>query len=166
MSVMAGVTFEGEPLPPYLMFKSDADLPRFQKTFLVMLPQVEARYGYPDQRRFNVPLTANKKGGMNSESFKLWYMHVLKTYFPDAADEPCKRIMDKSDSGPGRFSVEFNAQARLDGFYHIPGTPNGTEVGQEMDQLFAYFKSLIYKNMDRIEKGRWKVEGASAQLSM
>lgn len=62
--------------------------------------------------------------------------------------------MDKSDSGPGRFGVEFNAQARLDGFYHFPGTPNGTEVGQEMDQLFAYLKSLIYSNMDRIEKGR------------
>jgi hypothetical protein len=108
---MAGVTFEGEPLPPYLMIKSEAELPQFTRTFLATLPQIEARYGYPERRRFNVPFTANKKGGMNSEAFKLWYTHVLKTYFPDAADVPRKRVMDKSDSGPGRFGVEFNAQA-------------------------------------------------------
>ena len=50
MSIMTGVTFEGEPLPPYFMIKSDAELPRFQQKFAT-LPQIEARHGYPDRRR-------------------------------------------------------------------------------------------------------------------
>ena len=74
--------------------------------------------------------------------------------------------MQWSDSGPGRFGVEFNAQARVDGFNHFPSTPNGTEICQEMDQLFAYLKSLLNDNMDKIEKGRWEVEDPSAQISM
>jgi len=74
--------------------------------------------------------------------------------------------MQWSDSGPGRFGVEFNAQARVDGFNHFPSTPNGTEICQEMDQLFAYLKSLLNDNMDKIEKGRWEVEDPLAQLSM
>ena len=66
--------------------------------------------------------------------------------------------MQWSDSGPGRFGV--------DGFNHFPSTPNGTEICQEMDQLFAYLKSLLNDNMDKIEKGRWEVEDPLAQLSM
>jgi hypothetical protein len=35
-----------------------------------------------------------------------------------------------------------------------------------MDQLFAYLKSLLNDNMDKIEKGRWEVKDPSAQMSM
>ena len=36
----------------------------------------------------------------------------------------------------------------------FPGVPNGTEVGQEMDQLYSYLKTIIYRNRDNLYKAR------------
>ena len=48
----------------------------------------------------------------------------------------------------------------------FPGVPNGTEVGQEMDQLYSYCKTLNYKNRDLILRERRRVEGDSATVTM
>lgn len=59
------------------------------------------------------------------------------------------------------------AQARERGFYFFPGLPNGTEIGQECDQLFSFLKLKLYTNRDRLWKERCKLEGeATAQLGL
>lgn len=95
----------------------------------------------------------------------MWHQH-LRTYFPDAADAPRQRVITKADSGPGRFNYHHLAEARVEGFVTIPGLPNGTEVGAEMDQMFGYNKTLVYGNMDTLISRKWQVEGPSAQLSL
>ena len=40
----------------------------------------------------------------------------------------------------------------LYGFYFFPELPNGTELGQEMDQLFAFLQSIIEENRKELYK--------------
>ena len=61
---------------------------------------------------------------------------------------------------------QYLAQARDFGFYIYTGLPNGTEVGQEMDQLFALLKKLVYENRDKLYKARLRVDGPSAKLTL
>jgi hypothetical protein len=150
MTVMAGINFAREALPLYFLIPTDAKEPQVKREFLLALPQVEGQYGFEGRRVVNCGWTFNKKGGMNGVAFNAWYNDWLKSLYPNAKDVPGKRILDKSDSGPGRFGEAFNSRARLDGFYHFPSTPNATEVCQEMDQLFSYFKSLVYKNINTV----------------
>ena len=58
----------------------------------------------------------------------------------------------KADRGPGRLNGRFWEIARSYGFYFFPGLPNGTELGQEMDQLFAFLKSIIEENRKELYK--------------
>ena len=58
----------------------------------------------------------------------------------------------KVDSGPGRLNEAFLVTARSYGFYFFPGLPNGTELGQEMDQVFALLKSIIEENRRALDK--------------
>ena len=74
--------------------------------------------------------------------------------YPDAADLPGLRVLLKIDSGPGRFNPELQRPLRYRGVYMFPGVPNGTEVGQEMDQLYSYLKTIIYRNRDNLYKAR------------
>lgn len=150
MTFMLGGNLALEAFPPYPMIPSSAKNPNCPVEYLRSLPQVEAQFGYPGRRHFDASWTFNEKGGMNNDAFCKWYCEVLMRYYPDAEDVPGKRVIDKSDSGPGRMGVEFNTRARSSGFYHFPSTPNCTEVCQEMDQLFAYLKMLAYKNANKV----------------
>jgi hypothetical protein len=141
----------------------DAKEPQVKREFLLALPQVEGQYGFEGRRVVNCGWTFDKKGGMNGVAFNAWYNDWLKSLYPNAKDVPGKRILDKSDSGPGHFGEAFNSRARLDGFYHFPSTPNATEVCQEMDQLFSYFKSLVYKNINTVLSKK-RAFGSSAEL--
>jgi hypothetical protein len=60
----------------------------------------------------------------------------------------------KADSGPGRMATEFLAETADEGMYFFPGLPNATEIGEEMDQLFAAFKTCTYKNRDKLYGAR------------
>jgi hypothetical protein len=40
------------------------------------------------------------------------------------------------------------AMCKKQGIYIFPGMPNGTEIGQECDQLFSYVKMCLYTNRD------------------
>ena len=57
-------------------------------------------------------------------------------------------------------------QAREMGAYFYPGLPNGTEVGQEMDQMFSSFKKHMYANRDKVSAKRQLQEGGDAQITM
>jgi hypothetical protein len=165
-TLMMGIAGD-EALPPFFIFPSKAKTndPKLQWSILDPLPQVHAQYGYKQKRYFDVPFACNEKGGMDSKTFKAWSERCLRTYFPDAADTKGKRVIAKSDSGPGRQCVEYLMEARIEGWYQYPGVPNGTENGQEMDQLFAAFKRIAYENRELLYKARWRIESEKAVLS-
>jgi hypothetical protein len=56
--------------------------------------------------------------------------------------------------GPGRSSVDFLARTHVAGALFDNGLPNGTEVTQEMDQLFSEFKRMLYSNRDLLLAAR------------
>lgn len=159
-TLMMGCNFACEALPPYFMFPSDAREPTVNSELMLAFPQVQGQYGWDAPRAFNVQFTKNKKGGMNANAFYNWFRDCIKLLYPDAADQPGKRILDKSDSGPGRDNNRFLFDARIDGFYHFPSTPNGTEVCQEMDRLFGFFKDLIMDNKNKLLMAKWQLEGS------
>lgn len=128
------------------------------------MPQCKGFFGFDNEHAFDVPFTKNPKGGMNAESHREW-ARELRSYYPKAANRPRHRVMTKSDTGPGRMDADFLSEHRIEGFCHFPSLPNGTEIGAEMDQLFAYFKTIIYDNMEKIWLKKCQVEGPNASIT-
>lgn len=85
--------------------------------------------------------------------------------YPDAQDIPGKRVLIKSDGGPGRENPNYLATARLNGFLHYPGLPNGT-LFQELDQIFGAFKSKLDKNRASIWLKRYDLCPAKAKVGI
>jgi hypothetical protein len=113
---MQGVTLGCEALPPYIMYKSMAELPKASLEFMVCLPQILGQYGFPEKQFFDVPYTGNKPGTMNNMAHHLWHQHI-RTYYPDATDVPGKCVITKSDSGPGCFDSCHLMECGIDGFH-------------------------------------------------
>jgi hypothetical protein len=67
--------------------------------------------------------------------------------YPDACDEPGKRVLLKMDYGPGRDNLEFIIKLRIRGFYLYPSVPNDTHVMQEMDAWLGNLKTVFYQNL-------------------
>jgi len=107
----------------------------------------------------------NPKGGMNSEMWVDYYLNNIMPLFPEAQDVPGKRVLIKTDSGPGRNDEAFLAGARASGFIHYAGLPNGTTVGQECDQVFGYFKQITSRNLDTLYRARQVLNGEGAALT-
>jgi hypothetical protein len=80
---------------------------------------------------------------MNIEAFYKYMIEHVCPLYPRAEDTPGRRVLVKIDSGPGRFNPDLQERLRALGFYLIPGVPNGTEAGQEMDRLYAYAKIVM-----------------------
>mmetsp|Transcript_14987 Transcript_14987/g.24792 ORF Transcript_14987/g.24792 Transcript_14987/m.24792 type:complete len:179 (-) Transcript_14987:75-611(-) len=102
---------------------------------------------------------------MTGPMLREYYQNVLKPCFPDAADCPGQRLMVKTDSGPGREDSKLLFDAKVTGTYLKTGLPNGTEVGQECDQVFAKFKSICYENRDKLSQARRCIDGEQQTLS-
>ena len=85
--------------------------------------------------------------------------------YPDAQDIPGKRVLIKSDGGPGRENPNYLATARLNGFLHYPGLPNGT-LFQELDQIFGAFKSKLDKNRASIWLKRYDLCPTKAKVGI
>lgn len=169
VTVIHGINFAGEALPPYIQFPTDATKAenyKLKAQILASLPQVWARYGYSKRRAFDVGFGMNPKGGMAKDSFFKYCVEYLTYLYPDAEDVPGRRVLLKLDSGPGRFNPDLQARLRVLGFIVFPGVPNGTEVGQEMDQMYAYAKTLCYKNRDELLRKRLQTDGDGATLTL
>ena len=85
--------------------------------------------------------------------------------FPDIEDVDGKRVLLKSDGGPGRSHQEYLALSKLDGLVHYPGLPNGT-LFQEFDQLFALLKTMIKKNRNRIWEVKFSIDHEHAKVGL
>jgi hypothetical protein len=79
------------------------------------------------------------------------------------SDNDGKQVMLKADSG---LSVSFTCQSKVEGLCYYPGVPQGTKVGQEMDQLFAAFQNGLEINQKKIYYECCLVQGAKATLTL
>lgn len=68
-----GMTFAGDPLPPYFQFPTkatDPDRYKLQCKLLASFPQIKGKFGYPVERYFDVDFGMNPKGGMTKETLR------------------------------------------------------------------------------------------------
>ena len=165
-SWMFGMNFDDEPLPPMVVLPSAAEIPKFKVHFVTEMPQVEGVFGFPGARFFAPVFAASENASFDNKLFLQWINEILVPLFPDAEDKAGYRVLLKSDSGPGRFSVEFRSVARSHGVYFFPGPPNGTELGQEMDQLYSLLKTLMEKNRKLIFEARFRLHGKRAKTDV
>jgi hypothetical protein len=158
-----------EPMPPLIIFPSKAKTDEDMKLSAKILPsfqQVEGQYGFSRKYPHDCTVALSSKGGMNAKIFENWICEEVMGYWPDACDQPGKRVLFKADYGPGRSGLGFLSRSKVDGFYYFPGLPNGTGAGQEMDQLFAAFKICAYRNRDRLFIARFAIDGTSAAVTL
>ena len=171
-TILACVTFADEAIPPLIIFPTSAkDKVKVNPAMLQGFQQICGQWGFNRTQNFvDATIAYTPKGGMTSELWAKWSLQVLVKIFPDAS--PANPYLVKLDSGTGRgsfgaASASFTARTRDMGFFFYPGLPNGTEIGQEMDQIFGPMKKVLYENRDLLYKERLLIEGAGkATLSL
>lgn len=155
-TVMVAFTFGCEPIPPLFILPSKAKQPRINVKMIQNCPYLDVQLGMKGKHPCPPEFAYNRKAGMNGEFFKVWADH-LKRYWPDMDDAPGKRVLLKSDGGPGRSGDIFLVDVRRDGLVSFPGLPNGSEDTQEADQLIAAIKAGVYRNRDSLYAARCTV---------
>ena len=173
-TLLQAINFADEVLPPFFIFPTQgqgrANYARINPKTVESFHQVEGQYGLTKRFFFDPLIAKSKIGSMTAELWKTWITTIIPSYYPDTADIRGKRVLIKADSGPGRgfgdVPQSWLAMARDKGIYFFPGLPNGTEIAQEMDQLFGPLKKRIYNNRDKLWDARLTVDGASASLSL
>ena len=157
-SLICGMNFAFKALPPGIILQSSAVAPRIRVQLLKHMKHVRGQFGHSsvedpnDVKTFPVFISWSKDSSVTDQIFIQYILHLKTFCYPDAKDVPGYRVLMKADSGPGRMNKEFLAIARSHGFYFLPGLPNGTELGQEMDQVFAEFKGILEENRDLLYK--------------
>jgi hypothetical protein len=165
-SWMFGCNFADEALPPMVVLPSTAETPRVKAHLIRNMHQVRGKFGYPTERGFSCTFAVSENAGVTDKIFLTWVQEVIVLLYPDAADVPGKRVLLKADSGPGRFSSVFRCVSRAHGICFFPGLPNGTELGQEMDQVFALLKTYMERSRHLMFQRRSKVDGEKAQTTI
>jgi len=84
---------------------------------------------------------------VTKEIFHQWYHE----------DVPGKRILIKSDGGPGRTHLAYLSEG------HYPGLPNGNTF---LDQIFALLKTLMEMNRQRIWNVKFEIDGQHARVGI
>ena len=157
-SLICGMTYAFEALVPGIILQSSAEAPRIRTQLLKHMKHVRGQYGHEpvedpnDVKTFPVFISWSKDSSVTDQIFIAYILHLKTFCYPDAKDVPGYRVLMKADSGPGRMNKEFLTIARSHGFYFLPGLPNGTELGQEMDQVFAEFKAILEENRTLLYK--------------
>ena len=167
---MFGMTAACEALPPFLIVKSKAKIPKFKSEMIINMHQVEGKFGWPRRMKFNSMIAASPSGGMNASLFASCMETYRSQLYPTAQDIPGERVIAKSDMGPGRSDWnKFLIPQRNSGLVFYPGLPNGTELDQEMDQSYSKTKTCMEKNRVFLEKSRRacenRVPGYTCKLS-
>ena len=158
VSIMFSINMKNEALPPMIIYQSKAKDPKLKMNkMLTKCHQIEGQFGYNNRRKFDCIIGSSKEGSMTKELFLDWYRHVKYLY-------PCDKVVFRGDSGPGRDFDEFIFEAYKNGDEYFPGFPNGSEVTQDMDQLYSALKSAMYRNQDCLYKARYAIEGSSARI--
>ena len=139
------MNYENEALPPYHVLATSADRPYIEERFLKEMQHVVGNFGFPPskpgspKRTFASGISWSKDGSVTNEIFLHYIRYHLIPLYPDAKDVQGFRVAMKADSGPGCMNETYLVTAQSFGFCFFPGLPNGTELGQEMDQGFFLY---------------------------
>ena len=150
-----------EPMPPLIIWPSKSTTEgqgKINIRTLQSFQQIKAKYGYDSPYYHDCVFAVSSKGSMTNDILHRWLGEHFVTYFPTVCDLPGQRVWLKLDTGPGRQTSEFLSRARVEGIDIAPGLPNGTEMGQEMDQLFGPFKNSVYRNRKLLVNAKGKLD--------
>ena len=65
------------------------------------MPKVRGKFGCSEIRQWSVTVGLNEKGGMSDPKFFKYFWTNIVPLYPDAKDEPEKRVIVEVNSGPG-----------------------------------------------------------------
>ena len=160
-TIICAVNALGEALPPHFQLKTQSKTDageRFSIDFIANVKGVRGKFGFAEERLFDVTFGMNERAGMNAEELDKYIENSILPLYPDIEDVPGKRLLIKLDSGPGRTNVKMLAKLRLKGVYIHPGVPNTTHVTQELDQLYGQFKSVYRQNLELLSQERFEMK--------
>ena len=118
------------------------------------MPSIQGKFGGDENKVYPCTFGMNTKGGMDDEEFHKYIVNSVIPLYPNAKDLNGRRVMIKSDSGPGRTCKVLLAQLRYMGFILFPGVPNTTAVTQETDKNYGPFKTQFRTNLAHIVEAR------------
>ena len=145
VTLLYGMTFADEALPPLIILPSSAENPIIRERLLCRFDQVVARYGNPRRKAFDCMIAYSNKGSMTKGIFQDYLKRFLN-FYPDLRNVDGKRFFLKMDSGNGHCDEEGLAMATVLGVDLYAGVPNTSEGTQECDQVFSYNKALMERN--------------------
>jgi hypothetical protein len=111
-TIICSVNAKGEALPPHFQLKTMAKTDageRFSINFIANVKKVQGKFGFTEERTFDVTIGMNEKTGMTSEELDKYIDNSILPLYPDIEDVPGKRLLIKLDSGPGRTNVTMLA---------------------------------------------------------
>ena len=152
-----GTTAGGETLPPLFIFDSAAQTEeglRVNEKSVIGLPRISGLFGCPTVQEFPSFVAVRASGSMDEKLFQEYVQNVILPLYPNISPEVVRddggRLLSgpvwvNCDSGPGRLAasysnIEWRTQMKDVGLHLGLGCPNGTSVGQVMDDLFQTFK--------------------------
>ena len=176
-----GTTALGEVIPPLYIFDSSAqteDGLRVNERSVNGLPKVCGKFGCPTVETYSSFIAVRNSGSMDEGLFQEYIENVILPLYQNIGtrvvrDEKGRLILGpvwvNCDSGPGRLAASYNNIAWRTKMKNIGlniglGCPNGTSVGQVMDDLFEFFKGAcrlstqdlfndkVYERMLKIRK--------------
>ena len=156
-SLMFGITFDNQILPPMAVIQSAVDLPKYQYDYIRNIHNVEGKFDYPEICEHAALIAALEIASVDNEIFYKWLEELIVVLFKDSEDSTGLRVLLKADSGPGRFCERFCSVAKGHDISIFPGLPNGTKLGQEMDQLYTLCKTLMDLNWKILLEARFCV---------
>ena len=164
---IGGSTMDGYPVPPHFQVRSLARTEQTKKLdtrLFENMRKVFGRWGFDEVTERGVTANCNMKAGMDVEEFCKYVEDCIVPLYPDARDEPGKRVLLIVDSGPGRTQVEMLARLRTKGIYVKPGVPNTTHITQPTDQNYGMFKSIYRSNLKLLTQHTTSIKHTSIPL--
>jgi len=138
----------------HIMFSSTAGSEenfQVRADWVARLPSVKVKFGMNLVTVIGPTLTVNSKGGSDSRTL---YQECLMAYttrlYPDCADVAGKQVLFKIDGGPGRLDMKLLADLRARGVYLFNDIQNTTQITQETDRNFSFFKSCVCRNAQKL----------------
>ena len=155
-TICVAFNFKDEVLPLLFILPSTAkpENQRVKYSFFKGMHQHKGVFGMDREHYADPEVAFSKKGSMTKTIHRDFHKKLIHPLYPKAQDAKGHRICTKSDSGPGRNDDEFLFDCKAVGHLHFAGLPNGTEVGQECDQAFGPFKSILEENRDRLYQAK------------
>jgi hypothetical protein len=148
---VCGSNAAGEALPPHFQFQTKATTDKGERICNKVfghVRRVKGKFGYNNEKSFDVTFGLNTKGGMDDCEFRQYVVNSVLPLYPKTRDKPGHCLLLKCDSGPGRLQIKLLAELQYLGVYLYPCVPNTTAVTQETDRTYGGFKSQYRANLE------------------